>query len=118
MWWAAVASGRSPVRSIPFHSIPLHQATKAEADADLLGLGELIPAPRKKAQSPADSFLPRRKEDGRQRRAAACSHGRRDLVEDAVRSGSVSVFFLVRVREEETHWRGGKRRAAEASLRS
>jgi len=60
---------RSALRSVPFHSIPSHQATKAEADADLLGLGVLIPAPRKgkkETQSipPIPFFLARRKGTG------------------------------------------------------
>ena len=102
-------------------SIPFHQATKAEADADLrhvvawIGRADSRSKERKKAEPPVDSFLPRRK-DGRQRRAAR-SHGRQDQEDVVVRSVSVGCLSM-----REGDWRGDRRGekhpATEASPRS
>jgi len=71
MWWAACSAAVAllwcaPLRSIPFH--PTKQP-KADADADLPGLGELIPPLQVKKEDrasrpPIPFFLARRKGTG------------------------------------------------------
>jgi hypothetical protein len=90
MWWAACPA--AVVRCAPFHSVPPSNQSRSWCRPAWIGLAD---SRSKKESRDSRRFLSSSPKGGRATaRAAACSHGCRDLVEDAVRSGSVYVFFL------------------------